>query len=141
MKLRGDDDGVLLVRDELVFKGRSGTPPPEAAELVRGYLRRGPLRPQVRLRTLRAGILVHDSQGRLLADVVDDTVSVLDGPCGGASFRELEVETTEETPDGLLEAILEHLRIAGAGVPDPTPKLIWRCACQDPAGRFRVAAG
>ena len=124
VKLPSDANGQVLVRDEIVFKGRAGTPPPAAVELVRGYLRCEQLRPQVRLRTLRSGILLHDSQGRLLADVVDDGVSVLDGPCAGASFRELEVETTEDTSDGLLEAILKRLRIAGAGAPDPIPKYL-----------------
>ena len=93
VKLRTAGAGALLVRDEVVFKGRSGTPPVAAANLVTGYMRHEALRPQVRLRTLRRGILLHDEQGRLLADVVDDAVSVLDGPLGGASFRELEVET------------------------------------------------
>ena len=124
LKLQSAGAGALLVRDEVVFKGRSGTPPVAAANLVKGYMRHEALRPQVRLRTLRRGILLHDEQGRLLADVVDDAVSVLDGPLGDASFRELEVETNEDTPDGLLEAILKRLRTAGAGAPDPTPKYV-----------------
>ena len=124
VKLPSDDAGALLVRDEIVFKSRAGTPPAAAADLVRGYLRREPLRPQVRLRTHRRGILLHDAQGRLLADVVDDAASVLDGPLGGSAFRELEVETTEDTPAGLLEAIVKRLRAAGAGAPDPTPKYL-----------------
>ena len=124
VKLPSDGSGELLVRDEIVFKGRGGAPPAAAVDLVRGYLRDKQLLPRVRLRTTRRGILVHDPEGRLVADVVDDAVSVLDGPCGGSVFRELEVETREETPEGLLEAILSRLQKAGAGAPDPTPKYL-----------------
>ena len=107
-----------------MFKGRAGTPPSAAADLVKGYLRTEGLRPQVRLRTLRRGVLLHDAQARLLADVVDDAVSIVDGPLAGSAFRELEVETTEDTPEGLLDSILKRLRRAGAGPPDPTPKYL-----------------
>ena len=39
VKLPGDGAGALLVRDEMVFNGRAGTPPSAAAVLVKGYLR------------------------------------------------------------------------------------------------------
>jgi len=124
VKLPSEDSGPLLVRDELVFPGSPRTPPREAVDLVRGYLRGAKLRPQVRLRTLRRGVLLHDPNGRLLADVVDDAVSVLDGRRTDARFREFEVETTPDTPPGLLEAVIARLRAAGAGAPDPTPKYL-----------------
>jgi len=66
-------------------------------------------------RSVRArcvGVLLADTQGRLLADVVDDTVSVLDGRRTAARLRELEVETTPSTPPGLLEAVIARLRVA-----------------------------
>lgn len=124
VKLPGGKSGALLVRDEIVFKGGVRQPPQEAVALVRGYLRRAELRPQVRLRTLRRGVLLHDGQGRLVADVVDDTVSVLRGRRVVNGFRELEVEATPDTPPGLLDAIVDRLRAVGAGAPDPTPKYL-----------------
>ncbi len=124
VKLPGDSTGALLVRDEITFEGDAQTPPPPALDLVMGYVRHRELSPQVHLRTLRRGILLHDEQGQLVADVVEDAVNVIDGPCAGLRFRELEIETTEATPDGLLEAILSRLREAGAGPPDPTPKYL-----------------
>lgn len=124
VKLPSEDSGALLVRDELVFQGSPQRPPPAAVDLVTGYLRKAELRPQVRLRTLRRGLLLHNAQGRLVADVVDDAVSVLQGQRGVARFRELEVETTPDTPPGLLEAVVARLRAAGAGAPDPTPKYL-----------------
>jgi CHAD domain-containing protein len=124
VKLPSGGSGPLLVRDECEFPGETATPPPEAVDLVRGYLRHAELVPQMRLSTLRRGVRLSDAQGRLVADVVDDAVSVLRGEQPVAGFRELEVETTEDTPPGLLEEIVAQLRDAGAGAPDPTPKYL-----------------
>jgi len=133
VKLPGERSGPLLVREEVVFEGSAERPPPDAADLVSGYLRGAALRPQVRLSTLRRGVLLHDRQGRLVADVVDDAVAVLDGSRPAARFRELEVETTNDTPPGLLEAVLTRLRADGAGAPDPTPKYLRALGGRDAA--------
>jgi CHAD domain-containing protein len=124
VKLPSADAGALLVRDECVFPGERGTPPAQAVDLVRGYLRHAELVPQMQLRTIRRGVQLHDAEGRMVADVVDDAVSVLRDEQVVEGFRELEVETTEDTPPGLLEAIVEQLRDAGAGALDPTPKYL-----------------
>lgn len=124
VKLPGEESGVLLVRHEVDFQGGPRTPPPAAVDLVKGYLRRAELCPQVRVRTLRRGVLLQDSQGRLVADVVDDAISVLDGRRIVRRFRELEIETTDATPPGLLKAAIGRLGDAGAGAPDLTPKYL-----------------
>jgi CHAD domain-containing protein len=124
VKLPGEDTGALLVRDEIVFDAGSGAPPPAAVDLVRGYLRHAELAPQVRLRTRRRRVLLQDREGQVLADIVDELVSVLEGEERTGGFRELEVETTDATPAGLLDAAIACLRDAGAGAPDPTPKYL-----------------
>jgi CHAD domain-containing protein len=118
-----DDQGALLIRGEFTFLGDdTTTPPDEAVDLIRAYVRTATLRPVVHLRTIRRMIQLLDLEDRLLAEVVDDEVSVLSGRRIAARFRELEVEITDDTPDGLLDEVLERLRAAGAGRPDPTPK-------------------
>ncbi|PWU21564.1 MAG: CHAD domain containing protein [Candidatus Rokuibacteriota bacterium] len=124
VKLPPEDAGALLVRPELTFDGEGRRPPAEAVDLVRSFIRTAELRPQTRLRTVRRRIELHDPEGSLLADIADDEVSVLEGRRLAARFRELEVEIREETPPGLLEALVNRLREAGAGAPDPTPKYI-----------------
>ena len=124
LKLPDEGSGAVLERDEIVFQADPATPPPEAVDLVKAYLRHAELRPQVRLSTLRRRILLLDAQGALLADVVDDTVTVLDGEHASRRFRELEVETTDSTPRGLPKAVVARLRAAGAGPPDPTPQYL-----------------
>lgn len=124
LKLPVEEAGALLVRDEIAFAGNGRRPPRQAADLVRAYIRTAELLPQIRLRTLRRRVELHDSEARLLADVVDDEVSVLDGRRIASRFRELEVEIGEDTPPGFLEAVVTRLRSAGAGESDPTPKYI-----------------
>ena len=124
LKLPADGSEDLLVRTELPFDGAARRPPEAAVDLIRGYVRAAELVPQVRLRTTRRGVEIRDRDGKLLADVVDDEVSVLDGRRVAARFRELEVEATPDTPAGLVEQIVERLRAGGAGAPDPTPKVV-----------------
>ena len=124
VKLPPQGDGALLVRDELTFAGNGRRPPTEALDLVRAYVRNSGLSAQTRLRTIRSRTELQSPEGTLLADIVDDEVSVLDGRRLAARFRELEVEITDETPDGMLDALVERLRAAGAGPPDPTPKYV-----------------
>lgn len=118
-----DGGGDLLIRGEFTFPGEeSTTPPDEAVDLIRAYVRTATLRPVVHLRTIRRSIQLLDLEDRVLGEVVDDEVSVLSGRRIAARFRELEVEITDETPDGLVDEVLDRLRAAGAGAPDPTPK-------------------
>ena len=95
------DGGDLLVRGEFTFPGEDATTPPdEAIDLIRAYVRTATLRPVVRLRTIRRLIQLLDLEDRLLAEVVDDEVSVLSGRRIAARFRELEVEISDDTPTG-----------------------------------------
>ena len=124
VKLPQTSDGRMLVREEYLFAGASRRPPAEAVDLVRAFVRNATLRPQVRLRTVRRRTALRDGEGRLVADVVDDDVAILDGRRIAARFRELEVETDDETHLPLLDLVIAHLQENGAGPPDPTPKVV-----------------
>jgi CHAD domain-containing protein len=124
VKLPNSSDGRMLVRDEFLFPGEARRPPAEAVDLVRAFVRTATLRPQVRLRTVRRETTLHDGDGRVVADVVDDDVAVLDGRRIAARFRELEVEIDDEAHLTLLELLVDRLQESGAGPPDPTPKVV-----------------
>jgi CHAD domain-containing protein len=124
VKLPAERDTPFLVRPEIVFEGNGDTPPADAVELVRGFVRRGQLGESVRMTTIRRRTEMHDAGGRLIAGVVDDAVSVPNGAGPAAAFRELEVEIGEEMTPDLLDALVERLRQAGAGSPDQTAKYI-----------------
>jgi CHAD domain-containing protein len=113
----------VLARSELVFPAPARRPPDAAVALVRAYVRGRPLEPVARLSTVRRKVRLVGEDGRELAEVVDDEVSVLDGRRVAGRFREVEVEL-REGGDVILEAVLRRLREAGAGAPDPTPKLV-----------------
>jgi CHAD domain-containing protein len=113
--------GSVLTREEVTFPGQARKPPDAAVALVRAYLRGAPLEPVARLSTLRRRVALLDRDGRELAEVVDDEVSVLDGRRVAARFREVEVEL-RQGGDQLLPPLLARLQEAGAARADPTPK-------------------
>lgn len=103
-------------------RDRTGAPPPELVDLVTAWSRGAPLVPVATLRTRRQGRLVRDSRGPL-AEVVLDSVRVLDGPGTGARFREVEVERRGGDESDLAR-IGQALRAAGATDGDGRPKLL-----------------
>ncbi len=124
VKLPSEGNGALLVRSELTFAGNARRPPVEAVDLVRAFIRTAELHPQMSLKTVRRRVELHDGAGNLVADVVDDEVSVFEGRRLATRFRELEVEIGDATPTGLVDVLVDRFRQAGAGAPDPTPKYI-----------------
>ena len=131
VKLPAERSAPYLVRPEIVFEGNGGRPPAAALELVRSFVRHEDVHESVRMTTIRRRTGLHDTDGRLIAGVVDDAVSVINGG-GPSSFRELEVEIGEEMTPGLLDALVERLRLAGAGAPDQTAKYIRALASPSP---------
>ena len=125
VKLPGNgSNGSMLERSEIEFRGTAKTPPQAALKLVRAYLRNTALQPIAHLSTLRHRVVLADEDGRQLAEVVDDEVSVLDRRRVAARFREVEVELAEGADDGLLTAVRKRLLAAGASPADQTPKLV-----------------
>lgn len=112
-----------LVREEIVVAGPSTDVPVELLTLVRPWLRTAALVPLARLQTRRRSTALWIESMRVGA-IDDDEVSVLQDGHVAARFREVEVEIDDSAPDGLLDAVVERLRAAGAGAPDPTPKLV-----------------
>jgi CHAD domain-containing protein len=113
-----------LTRDEVHVDGAPGDPPEPALDLVRAAARSAPVRLVARLDTVRAPIVLRDHDGQVLAEMTDDEVSVLDGTRLVARFRELEVEFTADASADFAAAVTARLRAAGAGEPDPVPKIV-----------------
>src|SRR5262245_59078982 len=122
IKLPAERDAPFLERPEIVFDGEGGSPPAAALELVRGFVRNEDVSERVRMTTIRRRTRLHAADGRLLAGIVDDSVSVLNGEGPRSAFREVEVEIAEDTTPDLLDALVKRLRQAGAGAPDHTAK-------------------
>jgi CHAD domain-containing protein len=105
VKLPEGENGPALVRRELNFEGPPGRMPAEAVSLITAYARDTPLVPVARIRTVRTGIDLLDHEGAVVAEVVDDEVSVLHGGRVASRFREVEVEIGTRPPAGLLDDI------------------------------------
>ncbi len=118
-----------LSRREIGFAGTETRVPSELLSLVRGLSRGAALVAVARLRTDRRRWELRDAAGRRLVEIDDDEVSVLVSGAGGrgrhlaARFRELEIELADGEP-AVLDAVTARLRAAGAGAPDPTPKVV-----------------
>jgi CHAD domain-containing protein len=84
--------GAAEARDEITRPGTSRTMPADLVSLLTAYHRGAPLAPAVTIRTLRRAYELRDKAGDVLAEVADDTVSVLDGRTVVDQFREVEVE-------------------------------------------------
>jgi CHAD domain-containing protein len=123
LKLPPSRDGAVLSRGELTFEGAPRTPPQQAVDVVRAYVRGAALGPVARLSTWRRRVSLFDGQGKRLAEVVDDEVTVLNGRRVAARFREVEVELAQDG-DEVLQPLLWRLRAAGAGFAEPTPKYV-----------------
>jgi CHAD domain-containing protein len=103
-------------RLELEEKGGARTVPPKLTGLLLAFLRQGRLVPVARLRTRRAGVRVDG------AEVVHDTVSVLQGRRVVGTFDELEVELIDGD-ERSLKRLEKALRRAGAVDGERRPKL------------------
>jgi CHAD domain-containing protein len=121
---RGGVSSTVLDRTEVNIDGSGHDVPAELARAVSGVLRREPLRPVARLQTERRVVVLRDGGGRILGEVADDEVTVLDGERVAARFRELEAEIVPEAPEELLDLVVAGLQQAGSGEADPTPKLV-----------------
>ncbi len=122
------DGGVAsdLVRREIRFDGPPDRIPDPAAELVLASTRAVALQKVAQLTTVRQPIEILDGSGRLLAEVVDDTVSVSRETGQAGRFREVEVELHINGAKGqrVLDAALARLIEAGCEAEAPRPKLV-----------------
>jgi len=103
-------------RLELEAPGPAAEPPEELASLLAASVRHESLVPVARLRTRRTGVRADG------AEVVHDSVAVLDHQKVTRAFDELEVELLEGD-EKTLRRIEKALRKAGAGDPERRPKL------------------
>src|SRR5262245_33846135 len=109
-------------RLELELPGSPSQVPEELRHLLRVHTRDAGLVPIATLRTRRTGILVRE-QGRPLAEVVLDSVAVLDGRRVKRRFREVEVELVGTGDEQVLERLGDQLRRSGATESEGVPKV------------------
>ncbi|MDP4825153.1 MAG: CYTH and CHAD domain-containing protein [Candidatus Nanopelagicales bacterium] len=92
--------------------------PAELTTIVAAFLRDAPIAEVVTLHSQRSPMLFRNSAGRVIAEFVDDTVSIGDGDTKSFAFREIEVEAVPDQ-DGRLDlavvnAVVNRVIDAGA---------------------------
>lgn len=110
-------------RDEIDFEGGPATVPQAARNLVAALVRHAVLAPAAALSTRRRRWLLSRVDGRPIAELCQDDVSVLDGDREVARFRELELESRGPDLSGLLP-IARELQRAGAVPAPPVSKAV-----------------
>jgi CHAD domain-containing protein len=110
-------------RAELEFHGPGNVVPDAAEDLVAAFVRAGALTPVARLRTRRRRWSLRDREGREIAELVDDRVSVLQRGRVVERFREIEIEGKGLDSEGV-GRIAELLQENGAGEAPQIPKLV-----------------
>jgi CHAD domain-containing protein len=128
---RRNDDGRDLWQlklpsdgDRLEIESEANGPdvPLELQSLLTAYLRGSVLRPIAELHTLRRAVRVTDGHGPA-AEVVHDSVRVLDGDRVVREFDEVEVEQLSQGSARLIARLERQLRAAGAKTSDGRPKV------------------
>ena len=111
LPVQGAGEGV---RDEV--RVPLGPDLPDAlARLVTAFARSEPLIPVAALQTERTPLLLLGPDGQAVVEVVDDTVSVMEGDRVATRFREIEAEAlTHPHDDDLLGRVGQALLAAGA---------------------------
>lgn len=126
VKIPHNVGGPTLDRHEIRFDGRVDKVPSPATDLVLASARTQCIRPVARLTTIRRPIEIRDGDGRLLAYVVDDTVSVTSDRRPAGWFREVEIELHDPGDSGrqILDSATLRLVAAGCVAEPPVPKLV-----------------
>jgi CHAD domain-containing protein len=118
-------------RLELEQRGGPLRPPAAFQKLLVAPLRGSPLVPVAKLRTLRTGTVVeHD--GQRVAEVVFDSVQVLQGRTVVNRFREIEVELLDGGEEDL-QQLGSALKAVGAFAGDERPKLFQALNIETPS--------
>lgn len=110
----GNGDGAV-VRAERTFKGKAGAVPSAVDDVVVAWRRGAPLAVVARFDTERRVRVVTGPGGAVLAEVVDDEVSVYEGDHLAMRFREIEVEQGSADGSSAVAALVDRLVGAGAG--------------------------
>lgn len=112
----GEGEGV---RDEVrlpLRAGAVGDVPDAIKDTLTALTRDQYLAPVAHLRTVRTPYVITDDAGEPVLELVDDTVSILDGKHVAARFREIEVEalTPEAATGPLIGEVVAALQDHGA---------------------------
>ena len=110
-------------RSEVEAPAEGEAVPDVLVDLVTAHIRSYPLAAAAVVTTRRGRWELQDANGQIVAELVDDDVSVMDGTEVRSRFSELELEARGASVDDL-QAIADRLVEAGAVISEPIPKAV-----------------
>jgi CHAD domain-containing protein len=113
--------------------------PAELTRLLTAYVRGGTLQPVAELHTLRRAVRVSAKDDEA-AEVVHDSVQVIEGTRVVREFDEVEIEQVRDGSERLIARLEKQLRAAGAKSSDGRPK-VFQALGLPAAGVERVRRG
>jgi inorganic triphosphatase YgiF len=123
LKLPSGPAGATLERREFDVVSDATEIPEELASLVTARVRTAPIAEVIDILSHRERSVLVDAAGTELLEIDDDQVTVREAGEVVARFREIEVELLDGGATGLMTAVTSALIAAGAGAPDPMPKV------------------
>jgi CHAD domain-containing protein len=110
----GDEGSGVLMRAEVRFGGAAISPPPDAIALVAPFARGGALRSVAHLHTTRKPVRVDDLDGKPIAELVEDGVTVRLPGQAEWWFQMVEIEFADERSASDVSSIVDRFVNAGA---------------------------
>ena len=124
VKIPRPSKGIVLDREEVVFRGDPGDPPVAALNLVWSLTRGADVDVVARLQTRRLVRTWRTDDDRVIAELTDDDVLAkkLDGD--EVRFREIEFELAPDVDGHIVDEVVDRLTAANEFAERPIPKLI-----------------
>jgi len=124
VKIPRPAEGIVLDREEVVFRGDPGDPPIAALKLVSSLTRGVDVDVVARLRTRRLVRTWRTEGGTVISELTDDHVRATNTDGREVSFREIEFELAPDVDGHIVDEVVTRLTAVNESVERPIPKLV-----------------
>ena len=124
VKIPRPSKGIVLDREEVVFRDDPGDPPAAALNLVSSLTRGAEVDVVARLRTRRLVRTWRAGDDGMIAELTDDDVHAFTIEGDEVRFREIEFELAPDVDGHLIDEVVDRLTAANEYAGRPIPKLI-----------------
>ena len=124
VKIPRPSKGIVLDREEVVFRGDTSDPPAAALNLVSSLTRGTDVDVVARVRTRRLVRAWRADDGAVIAELTDDHVRASKADGEEVRFREIEFELAPDADGHLVDEVVARLTAAKQFAERPIPKLV-----------------
>lgn len=124
VKIPRPSKGIVLDREEVLYRDEPGDPPVAALNLVSSLTRGADVEVVARLQTRRLVRTWHTDDGVAIAELTDDDVRATRADGDEVTFREIEFELAPNADGDLVDEVAARLTSAKRSAERPIPKLV-----------------